>query len=221
MSVRLAPSLLAADFAALAREVAEVVAGGSDLLHLDLMDGRFVPNLSFGPVVVEAVARQATIPLDAHLMVVDSDPLLVPLARAGVARIAVHVEACPHLHRTLATIRDLGVSPGVALNPATPLVVLDEALAWVDFVVVMAVNPGFGGQAFIPAAVDKIRRLRAMVGERPVDIAVDGGVTATNAGALRAAGATTLIAGSAVFGHSDRAAALAEIRQAAATGEST
>ncbi len=220
MTVRLAPSLLAADFAALEREVAEVAAGGGDLLHLDIMDGCFVPNLSFGPVVVAAVARHSTIPLDAHLMVVDPDPLLAPLARAGVARIAVHVEACRHLHRTLATIRELGVAPGVAVNPATSLAVLDETLAWVDFVLIMSVNPGFGGQAFIPAAVDKVRRLRAALGDRAVDIAVDGGVTAANAGALRAAGATTLIAGSAVFGRSDRAAALAEIRAAAATGES-
>lgn len=212
MTFRLAPSLLSADFGRLDREIADVESGGADLLHLDLMDGHFVPNLTFGPPVIAALARYATVPLDAHLMVADADSLLVPLAKADVARVAVHVEACPHLHRTLSTIRGLGMSPGVALNPATPISFLEEALPLVDFVLVMSVNPGFGGQHFIPQTLGKIARLRTMAGAANLDISVDGGVSPETIGPLVDAGATTLVAGSSVFGRSDRHAALSELR---------
>jgi ribulose-phosphate 3-epimerase len=218
MTVRLAPSLLSADYSCLADEVADVQSAGADLLHLDIMDAHFVPSLTFGPPIVRSLSPHCSIPLDAHLMVTDPDLFLDDLAAAKVARIAVHVEACNHLQRTLGRIRDAGVEAGIAINPATSLGQLEDALPWVDFVLVMSVNPGFGGQEFIPESLGKIRRLRQMAEMRELDIAVDGGVCGENAAALVAAGATTLIAGSAIFGAADRARALADLRNAAHSG---
>ena len=218
MIVRIAPSLLSADFARLAEEIADIEKGGADMLHLDIMDGHFVPNLTFGPPVVRAIASRSKIPLDAHLMVTEADALIADLVDAKVARIAVHVEVCRHLQRTLESIRSAGVEAGIAINPASSLSLLEEALPWADFVLVMSVNPGFGGQAFIPETLDKIRRLRQIAGDHLQDIAVDGGVCKDNAAALAGVGATTLIAGSSVFGLEDRAAAIADLRSAMSDG---
>ncbi|HEY3451207.1 MAG TPA: ribulose-phosphate 3-epimerase [Myxococcales bacterium] len=214
MTVLVAPSILSADFGRLAEEIRAVEAAGADLVHVDVMDGRFVPNLTIGPLVVEAARRATQLPLDVHLMIVEPERYIDAFARAGAARLSVHAEACPHLHRTLQQIRSAGAMPAVALNPSTPLSTIEEVLGEVGMVLVMSVNPGFGGQSFITSAVDKIRRLKAMVDARglKVDIEVDGGVAPATAPQVVAAGANVLVAGNAVFKAKDYAAAIRALR---------
>ncbi len=214
--IRIAPSLLAADFARLGEEVRAVAAAGADWLHLDIMDGHFVPNISFGPGLVRALRRHADIPFDVHLMIAPADPYLAAFAEAGADLISLHPEAGPHLHRSLQTIRALGKKAGVVLNPATPVSAIDSVLDLCDLVLVMSVNPGFGGQSFIRSQLGKIAALRAMIAASGRDIAlqVDGGVTAETARDCIEAGADVLVAGTAVFAKPDYAAAIAAIRGA-------
>jgi ribulose-phosphate 3-epimerase len=213
--VKIAPSILSADFAALADDIAKVEAAGADLLHVDVMDGRFVPNLTIGPVVVEAIRKRTRLPLDVHLMIVEPERYLADFAAAGADQITVHVEACPHLQRTLAQVRELGAKAGAALNPSTPPDVLDWVLDDLDLVLVMSVNPGFGGQRFIPSAYAKLRDISARVAARPIDVSVDGGVKLENVAPLVAHGATVLVAGSAIFGAPDPGAEVQRMRAAA------
>ena len=212
----LAPSLLSADFLRLAEEIARVEAAGADWLHLDIMDGHFVPNLTFGPPVVAAIRKISKLPLDVHLMVSNPAALVEQFAEAGADYLTVHVETEPHLHRLVNRIRELGVKPAVTLNPATSVDLLDEILSEVDMVLVMSVNPGFGGQKFIPASLDKIRRLRQKLKrlDRQVLIEVDGGVNQETAPQLIEAGVDVLVAGSAVFGSADMKATIAALKQA-------
>jgi ribulose-phosphate 3-epimerase len=213
----LAPSILSSDYARLGDQVAAAARGGATLVHVDVMDGHFVPNITLGPPIVASLHKATPLPLDVHLMIENADRYLQAFVDAGAAWISLHQEAVPHLQRQVAFLRERGVRAGVALNPATPLATLDEILPELDYVLVMSVNPGFGGQKFIPAATDKIRRLRRIILDRGLkaQIEVDGGVDVGNIRSLVEAGAEVLVAGSAVFGHGDPEAAARRLLEAA------
>jgi ribulose-phosphate 3-epimerase len=217
LNVRLAPSILSADFAALGRDIAAAERGGADLIHVDVMDGHFVPNISIGPPVVRSIKRIARVPLDVHLMISEPDRYLEAFATAGASMISVHVEVLPHLHRTVAAIKALGVQAGVVLNPSTPVTAIEEVAGDLDFVLVMSVNPGFGGQAFIPRSETKIRAVRSLLdraGSR-APIEVDGGIDLSNITRVVNAGAAILVAGAAIFHKPDPEAATRELKAAA------
>jgi ribulose-phosphate 3-epimerase len=214
VTVKIAPSILAADFARLGAQVAEAQAAGADYIHVDVMDGHFVPNLTIGPPVVQAVRRVTELPLDVHLMMEMPERYLEAFCQAGASILTVHVETCPHLHRTVQQIKELGCRAGVTLNPATPAVCLQEIVPYVDLVLVMTVNPGFGGQAFIEGMLPKIRQVRAMLDARnpTAELEVDGGIGPDTAPLVVGAGATVLVAGVAIFGQDDISAAIRQIR---------
>lgn len=212
--IRIAPSLLAADFSRLGEEVRAIEQAGADWLHLDIMDGHFVPNISFGPGLIKALRPHSKMPFDVHLMIAPADPYLAAFAEAGADLISLHPEAGPHLHRSLQTIRALGKKAGVVLNPATPVTALAHVMDLVDLILVMSVNPGFGGQSFLSSQLTKIAMLREMIDEsgREIALQVDGGVTAKTAPDCVAAGADVLVAGTAVFGAPDYAAAITALK---------
>ena len=223
MNVRIAPSILSADFAALGAAIAAVERGGADLIHVDVMDGHFVPNITIGPPVVRAIKRVAQVPLDVHLMITDPDKYLDAFASAGASMISVHVEVLPHLHRTVHAIKSLGIKAGVVLNPATPIVALEEIAGDVDYVLVMSVNPGFGGQTFIPRSESKVREVRALLDRAgsAADIEIDGGIDLANVARVVAAGASIIVAGSAVFHTADPERATRQLKAAALAGVSS
>jgi ribulose-phosphate 3-epimerase len=215
-TIDIAPSILSADFARLGEEIEAVTRGGATFLHVDVMDGHFVPNLTVGLPVVKSIAQSTELPIDAHLMISEPGRYAQQFVEAGASMVSVHVEADAHLHRTLASIKAAGAQAGVVLNPATPVESLSEALAFADYVLVMSVNPGFGGQKFIPTSVDKVRRLRRMIDERNLEtrIEIDGGIDLRNIASVVAAGAEIIVAGSAIFGAADPAAAVQGLREA-------
>jgi len=218
VNVRIAPSILSADFADLGGAIAAVERGGADLIHVDVMDGHFVPNITIGPPVVRSVKRVASVPLDVHLMISEPDRYIDAFAAAGAAMMSVHVEVLPHLHRTVHAIKALGVRAGVALNPATPVGALEQIAGYVDFVLVMSVNPGFGGQSFIPRSEAKVQDVRALLdrdGNAAAPIEIDGGIDRGNAARVVAAGARILVAGSAIFHAPDPERATRELKAAA------
>jgi ribulose-phosphate 3-epimerase len=217
LPIRIAPSILSADFGRLAEEVRAIEAAGADLVHVDVMDGRFVPNITIGPLVVEAVRKVTKLPIDVHLMIVEPERYVEAFAKSGADLVSVHAEVSPHLHRTLQAIRAAGARPAVALNPSTPLSAIEWVIGDCEMVLVMTVNPGFGGQRYIEACTDKIRQLRALADARnpSLEIEVDGGVKPDTAGLVAGAGANVLVAGTAVFGASDYRAAIAAIRDGA------
>ncbi len=216
----IAPSILAADFARLGAEIDAVVRGGADLIHVDIMDGHFVPNLTMGAPVVRSIARVTRVPLDVHLMIEDPDRFIEAFVLAGAAMISVHVEVLPHLHRTIQFIRELGAKAGAAINPSTPTAALEEIAQDVDHVLVMSVNPGFGGQTFIARSESKIQAIRALLDRAGNDapIEVDGGIDSSNAARVVAAGASILVAGNSIFGSADPTLATRELRAAATLG---
>ena len=218
-NVKIAPSILSADFARLADEVAAVESAGADFLHIDVMDGHFVPNLTVGPPIVESIRKVSSLPLDVHLMITNPDPFISEFARAGATYLTVHTETCPHLHRTIQLIKEHGVKAGVTLNPSTSLTTLEEVIAEADLVLIMSVNPGFGGQNFIPSVLDKISRTRDLIARLGSNalLEVDGGINADNAAAVIKAGAEVLVAGSAIFNSSNYAETIQAFRSAAHT----
>lgn len=214
--VEIAPSILSADFTRLGEEIAAAERGGAGVVHVDVMDGHFVPNITVGIPVVKSLARATSLPIDAHLMITEPGRYAEQFVEAGARMVSVHVEIDPHLHRTLMSIKAKGAMAGVAVNPTTPLVALEEALAYADYVLIMSVNPGFGGQKFIKTSLDKVRRLRRMIDERGLKtrIEIDGGIDRHNIAEIVAAGAEIIVAGSAVFGNSDPAQSVRELREA-------
>lgn len=216
--IKIAPSILSADFSRLGEEIAAIETGGADYVHIDVMDGHFVPNITIGPLVVEAARRVTTLPLDVHLMIENPDRYIADFAKAGADIITVHYEAVPHLHRTVQLIHSLGKKAGVSLNPATPLNCLDMILDELDLVLIMSVNPGFGGQQFIPSCLPKIEALRKVIDRRglAVELEVDGGVKLDNIASIAAAGAEVMVAGSAVYGTDNYAATIAALKARAA-----
>jgi len=212
---KIAPSILSADFSRLGEEIKAVDAAGADWIHIDVMDGRFVPNLTVGPLIVGAARKVTSLPLDVHLMIVEPDHLIPDFITEGATSVTVHVEACPHLHRTIQLIKQQGARTGVSLNPATPISAVEEILDEIDLLLIMSVNPGFGGQKFIPKVLDKIRAARKIIDERKlaIDIEVDGGIKPTNAHLLAEAGVDVFVAGSAIFESADYKATIQQFRE--------